>query len=153
MTLYIDWYSYPGIICYRYLANPDSGEYQGIQMPGHSLCPTLQSVGSLLSLRLRNSSSSCHPLQLYSLVSWPIWILTVHPQCIHSIQIFLWRPFEVTTQKRSQLQCGRKGRFSNAAWFLTANSLEVTVNWWLLLCDNSAMEIIWLHSYMLLAIG
>jgi len=37
VTLYIDWYSYPGIICYKYLANTDSAEYRAIwpeQMPG-----------------------------------------------------------------------------------------------------------------------
>src|SRR6218665_1410969 len=33
---------------------------------------------------------------------------------IHSfIQIFLWRPFKIATQKLSKLQCGQKGRFSN----------------------------------------
>jgi len=30
MTLYIDWYSFPGISYYKYLAYPDSAEYQAI---------------------------------------------------------------------------------------------------------------------------
>ena len=30
-TLYIDWYLYLGIICYKYVVNPDSAEYQAIR--------------------------------------------------------------------------------------------------------------------------
>lgn len=32
VTLYIDWYLYPGIICYKYLANLGSAEYHAIQL-------------------------------------------------------------------------------------------------------------------------